>query len=124
MVVEGLVQALPAGARERLVYGNLRQPGREFRSTVELAKMRIRIDVCLLHDILGLVIVADDRAGRAIHALVVPPHQDLEERGLALEDTRDDLFIGNGAEFGYHSQLGRHLDSSPVQSNNSAKGDK
>src|SRR5262245_19649162 len=115
MVVERLASTLPPGAGERLVNGDLRQPGRELRSAVELCQVRIRVDVRLLHHILGFVIVTNDRAGGAVHALVVPAHQDFEERRLAFKDARDDLLIGERTEPGHHRQLRRHRDSLPYR---------
>jgi hypothetical protein len=56
--------------------------------------MRIRVDVRLLHHILGFVFVSHDRPCRPVDALVVSAHQHLEERCLTLADTADDLLVG------------------------------
>src|SRR5438093_2232237 len=108
MVIERLVPPLPSGAGQRLIHGDLRQPGRKLCPVIELSQVGVRVDVRFLHHVLGFVIVSDDRAGGPVHTLVVPAHQDLEERRLALEDARDDLFVGKRAETGDDGRLGRH----------------
>src|ERR1019366_7680237 len=55
--------------------GNSREPGRELRATFELCEMLIGADVCFLHDVLTLGVVAQDTAYRAIDPLVVAAHE-------------------------------------------------
>ena len=68
----------------------------ELKKTVELApwfieavEMLVGADVGLLHDVLGVGVIAEDRADGAVDALVVPPHQQLETRRLAGADAAD-----------------------------------
>jgi hypothetical protein len=75
------------------VHRNPGQPGRELRAPIELREVRIRIHVRFLHHVLGLALVADDGARGAIDAFVMAPHQDLEDRRVAIEDPRHDLLV-------------------------------
>ena len=61
--------------------------------SLELPQMRVRVQIRLLHHVLGLVIVAQHGPHGAIDALVVAAHQDLEERSVAGDDALDDLFV-------------------------------
>src|SRR3712207_8937347 len=54
------VPRLAAHARERFVDGDPRQPRGEPRTAVELRQVREGVDVCLLHHVLGLLLVADE----------------------------------------------------------------
>jgi len=68
--------------------------------SLELAQVDVGIDVGLLHHVLGLAIVARDRARRAIEPLVVAAHEQLEHRGVAVEDRLDDILVALPAALG------------------------
>jgi hypothetical protein len=88
-VVQSLVPASTAHARQRLVDGNSRQPGRKPGGAVELAQVRKGVDVGLLHHVLRLLLVTHDRPGRTVDPFVVPAHQQLEERGVSAQNLLD-----------------------------------
>src|SRR5262245_16513921 len=77
------------------------------------------VDVRLLHHVFGVGLL-HDRAGDAVDALVVPPHQDLEQRRLAGADSRHYIRVAQarGVKQGFHvpleSSLPRSVASSPV----------
>jgi hypothetical protein len=47
---------------------------------------------------LGVVIISDDRARDAKQALIVSPHQNFEELGLAATNSLDERFIAAGSQ--------------------------
>ena len=59
----------------------------------ELVQMLVGPDPGFLGDLLGLVVVRQDRARQAVDALVVAAHEDLEELGVARADSSDDLLV-------------------------------
>jgi hypothetical protein len=63
---------------------------------IELRQVRVRVHVRVLHHVLGLALVAQNRARRAEHALIVTPHQDLEQGRVAGDDPRHDFLIRQG----------------------------
>ena len=70
--------------------------------------MRVGIDVGLLHHVLDVAIVAQDRADRPVEPLVVAAHQNLVERDVAAAHPVDDGFVGQlGDRARGHSRLGR-----------------
>jgi hypothetical protein len=75
-------------------------PGRKLGATLELAEVSERVHVRLLHDVLGLELVAHDGAGCAIDAAVVPSHEQLEEAGFAVPNPKQKLLVGQGRGFG------------------------
>jgi hypothetical protein len=63
-----------------------------------------RVDVGLLHHVFRLGLVLHDGASRAVDALIMAPHQDLEQRGLATAHPGDDFRVAEGG----HQRLRRH----------------
>src|SRR6266481_8164171 len=117
LVPERLEPALPARTGQRLVHGNAGEPGSERRPPGELMQVREGTHVGLLHDVLGLAVVAQDGARRAVEALVVTAHDDLEERRLAAAHARHDLLIGEPADprwYDLHSLI--HRGPYPIES--------
>src|SRR5438105_11462294 len=57
--------------------------------------MREGVDVRLLHHVFGVGFVLDDGARHAVDALVVPPHQDLEQRRFSGADPLDDFGVSH-----------------------------
>ena len=92
--VEALVRPHAPHARQGFVDGDSRQPCRKLRASVELPQMGVCIHVRLLHHVLGLALIPQNGAGRTINALVVPAHQNFEQRGVTREHTGDDFFVG------------------------------
>ncbi len=68
------VPAASARTREGLVNGDSSEPCRESRPAVELPQVAVGVHVGLLHDVLGLALVLDDRSSGPVHPLVVAPH--------------------------------------------------
>ncbi len=66
---------------QRLVHGDPRQPGRQAGIAAKTFQMREGADVGLLHDILGLAVVAQDAAGEPVEPAVVRLH-DGADRGF------------------------------------------
>ena len=66
---------------QRLVHRDPRQPGREAGIAAKAFQMREGADVSLLHDVLGLAVVAQDAAGEPVEPAVVRLH-DGANRGL------------------------------------------
>ena len=98
-----LVGPLTPAPRERFVHRDPREPGREPRPLLELIEVRERVDVRLLHHVFGFGLVADDGARDAVHALVVPAHQDFEQRSVAAAYAVDDLRVsGRGRKVERH----------------------
>jgi hypothetical protein len=79
--------------REGLIDSDARQPGRESCGAVELAQVREGVDIRLLHDILGFLLVPEDGPRRAVDALIVAAHQQLERTGVAVEHVLNDLLV-------------------------------
>src|SRR5262245_236398 len=94
--INRVVAAALSRARHRLMNGDFRQPRREPGSAVELAQMKVGVDIRLLHDVFRLVLVPDDRASGTIDPLVMAPHQDFVEGGLPFENPRNDVFVAEG----------------------------
>ena len=91
--IHGRVSAAPSSSRQRLVHRDSREPRGELRAAVELTQVAVRVDVGLLHDVLGLAFVPEDGPSGAVEPLVVAPHQHLEERRLAGQNTGDHLLV-------------------------------
>ena len=88
------MQLLPLLAPgEGFVQHDACHPGRKPRALLELVQVREGVEVRLLHDVFDFGLVVDDRPRRAIELLVVPAHEDLEQRPLAGENTTDDFCI-------------------------------
>jgi hypothetical protein len=89
-ILLGVFQLLAAVAQaepgQRFVDRNARQPGRKGRATGKLVKVLIRPNVCILHYVFGLGIIAQDRARDTIEPLVVPAHDCPIDGGVALYD--------------------------------------
>src|SRR5678816_2440888 len=62
--------------------------------------MRVRTDIRLLHDIFGFSLISKYRARRAKHPFVMPSHQHFEKRGVALQNSGNNLLVGERAETG------------------------
>ena len=73
-----------------------RQPRGKLRSAGKLIKVRIGADVCILHHILRLSIVAQNSARNSVYALVVAPHDDLEQRRLTLQNSPYNFLVCEG----------------------------
>ena len=73
--------------------GDVGQPGREALRLLELSKVRVSAHVRILEHVLGLALVAQQRAQHAKEALVVPPHDQLEEGCLAAPDAPHQLGV-------------------------------
>jgi hypothetical protein len=82
-----------APARDRLVDDDARQPGRELRVAAKAADRAVREQVSFLDCILGLGVVAENRARRAVEPLVVPPHHQLQRIAVAARDASGELEI-------------------------------
>jgi hypothetical protein len=53
------------------------------------------VDVGLLHHVFDVAFVVHHRAGHPVDALVVPAHQDLEQRAVPGSNALDDLPVGH-----------------------------
>ena len=84
-----------AHAAERLVDGDAREPPFESGRTAKLVEMVVSADVGSLHDVARLVVVAHDAAREAEQQTVIPPHQELEECGIARAHACDDFGVGD-----------------------------
>ena len=84
-----------AHAAERFVDGDAREPGLEAVRAAKLVEVVVGANVRGLHDVARLVVVAHDAAREAEQQAVVPPHQELEERGIAGQHARDDRGVGD-----------------------------
>jgi hypothetical protein len=78
---------------KRLVNGDPRQPRRKAGAAEKLVKVRKRSHIGILQDVLRLGLVTKNRAYNSIEALVVAPHEDLEQVRMAVFHPVDDLFI-------------------------------
>jgi hypothetical protein len=85
-------------ASQGLVHGDACQPGGEERFAAKAGELAIGAHVALLHDVLGLRSVAQDAARDAEEALVVTPHQELEESRFAGQNAADDLHVAQRLE--------------------------
>jgi hypothetical protein len=52
------------------------------------------VNVRLLHDVFGFLVITQDRSGRAVDPVVVAAHQQLEYGGVALEHLPDNVGVG------------------------------
>jgi hypothetical protein len=80
-------------AVKRLVNGDPRQPRRKAGAAEKLVKVRKRSHVGILQNVLRLGLVTKNRAHNSIEALVVTPHEDLEQVCMAASHPVDDLFV-------------------------------
>jgi hypothetical protein len=76
------------------VNGDAGEPRRERGPPRELVEVQVRVQVGLLHHVLGVRFVAQDGAGDAEETLVVPAHQNLEEPFVSGLDAAHELFVG------------------------------
>ena len=111
-----------AHAAERFVDRDTREPCLETGGPAELVEVVIGADVRGLHDVARLVVVAHDAAREPEQQPVVPPHQELEERGIARQHARDDAGVGDhsvGDRFSgrdcRHAQLGALIHGHKMQ---------
>ena len=103
----------PAHASQRLVEGDPREPGRELRLAAEGVELRERPHIGFLHDILGLGVVAHDRARHPEQPLVVALDERANGALAALPGQRDKLFIAVPAKLGLMSKASHlHVDVS------------
>jgi len=79
----------------------------------ERPEMLKGVHVRLLHGVLGFRLVAEDRPHRAIHALVVAAHDQLEEPTLACNDAGDDFPVGERIRGGQRGANGQHVSPLP-----------
>ena len=97
-VIVGVVELRIAGALaetgQGFVDGDAGEPGGKLGAPGELVEVLVGADVGVLHDVLGLGVVAEDGAGHAVQTLVVAAHEDLIERGVSGFDAVDDLVVG------------------------------
>ena len=84
-----------ARAAERLVDGDAREPRLETGGAAKLVEVVVGANVGRLDDVARFVVVANDAACESEQQPVVPPHQELEERGIAREHARDDVGVGD-----------------------------
>jgi hypothetical protein len=93
----GVIELRIAGAQaetgQGFVDGDASEPGGKQRASGELVEVLVGADVGVLHDVLGLGVVAEDGAGHAVEALVVAAHEDLIESGVSSFDAIDDLVV-------------------------------
>ena len=81
----------------------------------ELIEVREGTDVGLLQDVLGFGVVTQDGTRRAVEALVVTAHDDLEERRLAAAHARHDLLVGEPADPRWYDDLRSLIHRGPTQ---------
>jgi hypothetical protein len=68
------------------------------------------VHVCLVHDVFGLVLVADDAARRPVHPFVVAAHQQFEHRRVSLQHLPDNLSVVLFCTYERNSRARRHGD--------------
>jgi hypothetical protein len=78
-----------AESLQRLVDADPQEPGGEARAVAELRQSGEGQNVRLLHQLLDLVLVPNERADGPVEPLVVPPHQQLEGLDIAGEHAVD-----------------------------------
>src|SRR5262249_5371428 len=95
LVAERRLGEAPARAQpvDRRVDRDAHQPGRDLRPLDELAEVQESAKIRLLHDVLALRLVAEERAHGAVDPLVVATHEYLEEIPIARAHARDDLLV-------------------------------
>jgi len=91
---------------ECFVNGDAREPSRKACLGPKLREVRERLDVRLLHHVLGIGLAAKDGPRGAIEASVVTTNEDFVELSFARKDALDDGFVGSelGA-LGVHRHL-------------------
>jgi hypothetical protein len=102
------------------VDGDVGQPGGEPLRLLELREVRIGANVGVLQDVLGLALVAQERAQDAKKALVVAAHDQLEEGRLAAQDAPDQLGVFQGPPR-LRQHLGRDHEHLPCGSESAAR---
>ena len=80
-------------AGPRLIDADLQEPGPELRPPLELIDVLERREVAVLHGVLDLFARPQHRTNRAVEALVVAAHQQLERRQVPLLDPFDELLV-------------------------------
>jgi hypothetical protein len=105
-------RALAAQPAERLVHGDSRQPCREAGIAAEFRKMRERPDIGLLHNVLGLGVVAQDAAGQPVKPAVIRLHDRTDGRLVALAGARDQFGFGDSEGSNWRGWCGAHDGSS------------
>src|SRR5271166_3849127 len=85
-----------------LVYGDGDEPGAELRLRPKSAQVLQRLQHRILRCVFGVLWVLQDGEGREVHALLVGPHQLMEELALASEDARDQFGIANCRRIARH----------------------
>ena len=78
------------------MYGNACQPGGKGGAAGKLIKVLIGAHVSVLHYIFSFGIIVQDRPCDPVKPLVVPPHDDLVQGGVAGLDPIDNLLIRAG----------------------------
>ena len=89
----GGLRGFAAGPCRCVVHDDPSQPRGESRAPRELVQVEVRIHVTLLDRVLCKPGISQDTARRTIQALVVSPHDDLEQRVVAAKYALDDLLI-------------------------------
>ena len=82
-----------AQAREGPVDGDSAHPRRPGGIALELIQVQKGVQVRLLDDVLNLGGIAQDRTYHPVHALVVPPHQQLEGQVIAASRALDECLV-------------------------------
>ena len=88
--VAGLARTIPA---HRFAADDCRQPGRQTRVAAKLCEVSVRLQVGLLHRVLGFMVVPCDAPRDAEQAAVVAPHQHGKPLGLPAEDSGDERLV-------------------------------
>src|SRR5205807_10000251 len=86
--VERIKPLASANAGKRLVDGAAGQPRREPRPPLEIVQVLVRTRVGILHHVLGLVVIVEDGARRAIDMPLVAAPEDLEQALFAGANAR------------------------------------
>src|SRR5271169_930754 len=85
--------ALQTDPAKRCIHSDAGQPRCHARASFELCEVAEGREVRLLHHVLYLGLVAENRGHTAVDALVVTAHQNLEKRRLADANAFDDLRV-------------------------------
>src|SRR5579864_643024 len=70
-----------------------RQPGGKLCASGELPEVPIGTHVGILHHVFGLSVVPKNPSRDSVQALVIAPHDDLEQRGFAVQDPAHHFLI-------------------------------